>query len=148
MFTTYTPIGANKALPEVKRRFNSIVYQKNNIVALQEELQRITESNSSIKRFIIKKQELNSAVSNLYRSIEKLEDLGVVIKSVDDGLLDFPSMRFDEEVWLCWKAGETGVKFWHGKDEGFMARKPLEKEGFPGHKILNKGGKDWREDMK
>ena len=131
MFTTYTPIGANKALPEVKRRFNSIVYQKNNIVALQEELQRITESNSSIKRFIIKKQELNSAVSNLYRSIEKLEDLGVVIKSVDDGLLDFPSMRFDEEVWLCWKAGETGVKFWHGKDEGFTARKPLIANGFP-----------------
>ena len=131
MFTTYTPIGANKALPEVKRRFNSIVYQKNNIVALQEELQRITESNSSIKRFIIKKQELNSAVSNLYRSIEKLEDLGVVIKSVDDGLLDFPSMRFDEEVWLCWKAGEDGVKFWHEKDEGFMARKPLVANGFP-----------------
>ena len=131
MFTTYTPIGANKVLPEVKRRFNSIVYQKNNIVALQEELQRITESSSSIKRFIVKKQELNSAVSNLYRSIEKLEDLGVVIKSVDDGLLDFPSMRFDEEVWLCWKAGEDGVKFWHGKDEGFMARKPLVANGFP-----------------
>jgi hypothetical protein len=131
MFTTYTPVGANKVLPEVKRRFNSIVYQKNNIVALQEELQRITESSSSIKRFIVKKQELNSAVSNLYRSIEKLEDLGVVIKSVDDGLLDFPSMRFDEEVWLCWKAGETGVKFWHEKDEGFMARKPLVANGFP-----------------
>jgi len=131
MFTTYTPIGANKVLPEVKRRFNSIVYQKNNIVALQEELQRITESSSSIKRFIVKKQELNSAVSNLYRSIEKIEDLGVVIKSVDDGLLDFPSMRFNEEVWLCWKAGEDGVKFWHGKDEGFMARKPLVANGFP-----------------
>jgi hypothetical protein len=58
-------------------------------------------------------------------------------------------MRFNEEVWLCWKAGETGVKFWHGKDEGFMARKPLEKEGFPGHQVLNKSGKkDWREDMK
>src|SRR5438105_8014718 len=133
MFTTYTPVGANKVLPEVKRRFNSIVYQKNNIVALQEELQRITESNSSIKKFIIKKQELNSAVSNLYRSIEKLEDLGVVIKSVDDGLLDFPSMRFDEEVWLCWKAGETEIKFWHGKDEGFMGRKPLMQEGFPSY---------------
>ena len=131
MFTTYTPIGANKVLPEVQRRFSSIVYQKNNIVDLQGELQRIADSHFSLKRFIIKKQELNIAVSNLYRSIEKLEDLGVVIKSVDDGLLDFPSMRFDEEVWLCWKAGETGVKFWHGKDEGFMARKPLVANGFP-----------------
>ena len=147
MFTTYTPIGANKVLPEVKRQFNSILTQKNNVIALQEELQRITEARSSIKRFIIKKQELNSAVSNLYRSIEKLEDLGVVIKSVDDGLLDFPSMRFNEEVWLCWKAGETGVKFLHGKDEGFMARKPLVKEGF--ERLINKDkAVDWREEMK
>src|SRR5437764_6941725 len=131
MFTIYTPLDANNVLPEIKRRFNSVISQRNNIVDLQGELQRIADSHFSLKRFIIKKQELNIAVSNLYRSIEKLEDLGVVIKSVDDGLLDFPSMRFDEEVWLCWKAGETGVKFWHGKDEGFTARKPLIANGFP-----------------
>jgi hypothetical protein len=52
-----------------------------------------------------------------------------MIKSVDEGLLDFPSKRFDEEVWLCWKAGEDEIKFWHGKDEGFMGRKPLETTG-------------------
>jgi hypothetical protein len=131
MFTIYTPLAANKVLPEVKWHFNSIVSQKNSIVALQEELQGMIESKSSLKRFIIKKQELNAALTNLYSSIEKLEELGVVIKSVDDGLLDFPSMRFEDEVWLCWKAGEDEVKFWHGKDEGFMARKPLHAGGFP-----------------
>jgi hypothetical protein len=131
MFTIFTPFDANNVLPEIKRRFNSIISQRNSIVDLQSELQMITDSHFSLKRFIIKKQELNIAVSNLYRSIEKLEDLGVVIKSVEDGLLDFPSMRFDDEVWLCWRAGETEVKFWHGKDEGFMQRKPLVSEGFP-----------------
>jgi hypothetical protein len=68
-------------------------------------------------------------VTELYKSIEQLEGLGVMIKSVDEGLLDFPSKRFDEEVWLCWKAGEDEIKFWHGKDEGFMGRKPLETTG-------------------
>lgn len=130
MFIIYTPQDANKVLPEVKRRFNDIVSQKNHVIAIQQELQRTIESDSSLGRFIKKKQELNLAVSNLYKSIEHLEDMGVMIKSVDEGLLDFPSLRFDQEVWLCWKSGETEIKFWHGKDEGFMGRKPLSPKGF------------------
>ncbi len=129
MFTLYTPQTANKALPEVKRMFANIVAQKNRIVALNEELQITIESGGQFERFVKKKQELNTAVSNLYKAIEQLEGTGVVIKDVDQGLLDFPSKRFDEEVWLCWKAGEDEIKFWHAKDEGFMGRKPLESTG-------------------
>jgi len=131
MFTLYTPQTANKALPEVKRLFANIVAQKNRIVALNEELQLTIGSGSSFERFVAKKQELNSAVSNLYKAIEHLEGTGVVIKDIDQGLLDFPSKRFSEEVWLCWKAGEDEIKFWHAKDEGFMGRKPLVSSGFP-----------------
>jgi hypothetical protein len=129
MFTFYTPQTANKALPEVKRLFGSIVAQKNRVVALQEQIEMVVQSGSQFEQFIKKKQELNEAVSMLYKAIEQLENTGVVIKSVDEGLLDFPSKRFDEEVWLCWKAGEDEIKFWHEKDEGFMGRKPLETTG-------------------
>ena len=129
MFTLYTPQTANKALPEVKRMFAAIVAQKNRAVALNQELQAIVESESDFERFIKKKQELNAAVTGLDKAIETLEATGVSIKSVEEGLLDFPSKRFDEEVWLCWKAGEDEIKFWHGKDEGFMGRKPLETTG-------------------
>ena len=129
MFTFYTPQTANKALPEVKRMFANIVAQKNRIMVLQDELQMIVDSGSQFERFMKKKQEINTAVSSLYKSIEQLEGTGVMIKSVDEGLLDFPSKRFEEEVWLCWKAGEDEIKFWHGKDEGFMGRKPLESTG-------------------
>jgi hypothetical protein len=130
MFRIYTPQDANKALPEVKRRFNTILSQKNNVVALQEELQKTVESGCSLESFIKKKQQLNGVVSNLYKSIELLEDMGIMIKSVDDGLLDFPCLRFDKEVWLCWKLGETEIKFWHDKEEGFAGRKPLAPKGF------------------
>jgi hypothetical protein len=129
MFKLYTPQTADKALPEVKRLFENIIMQKNHVVALQEEIQTIIDSGSPFEGFINKKQELNTAVTNLYRAIEQLEATGVIIKSVDEGLLDFPSRRFDEEVWLCWKVGENKIKFWHGKDEGFMGRKPLESTG-------------------
>src|ERR687889_608579 len=131
MFTLFTPVDANKALPNIKRHFNTILMQKDQILVLQQELQRLVESDSSFEPFIKKKQTLNVAVSNLYRAIEQLENMGVMIKSVDEGLLDFPSMRFDEEVWLCWKVGETQIKFWHSKQEGFMGRNPLAPKGFP-----------------
>ena len=72
------------------------------------------------------KQELNAAVTKLYRSIEVLEAAGVSLKGIDEGLVDFPSKRFDEDVWLCWKAGEPEIKFWHDTDSGFMGRKPIE----------------------
>jgi hypothetical protein len=130
MFRLFTPQDANKILPDIIRRFNTILIQKRHIVELQDELQGLVESGSSFEPFIKKKQTLNVAVSNLYKAIEQLENTGVMIKSVDEGLLDFPSMRFDEEVWLCWKAGETEIKFWHSKQEGFMGRKPLAPKGF------------------
>ena len=80
---------------------------------------------NNFKEYVTTKQKLNSAVTKLYQTIEDLESTGVVVKSIDEGLLDFPSKRFEEEIWLCWKYGETEIKFWHEKDSGFKERKPI-----------------------
>jgi hypothetical protein len=125
MFKYFTPQQANKALPEVRKKFDLIISIRNQVVELQDELQKLIDVNANLETYMTKKQQLNSAVTSLYRAIEELEAMGVTIKSVDEGLLDFPSLRFNEEVWLCWKAGEGEVKFWHGVNEGFAGRKPL-----------------------
>jgi hypothetical protein len=130
MFTLFTVDKANTILPKVKKKFDEILCCKNNVMDIQEELQNLSDSNCSFEKFIKKKQELNHIVTSLYKMIQELEDMGVMIKSVDEGLLDFPSIRCDEEIWLCWKFGENKVKFWHGKDEGFMGRKPIPQDGF------------------
>ena len=130
MSILFTVDQANTILPKVKKRFDEILFCKNNVIDIQEELQNLSDSNCSFEKFITKKQELNHAVTSLYSMIQKLEDMGVMIKSVDEGLLDFPSIRYDEEIWLCWKFGENKVKFWHRKEEGFMGRKPIPQEGF------------------
>ena len=130
MSILFTVDKANTILPKVKKRFDEILCCKNNVMDIQEELQNLSDSNSSFEKFIKKKQELNHAVTSLYNMIQELEDMGVMIKSVDEGLLDFPSIRYDEEIWLCWKFGENKVKFWHRKEEGFMGRKPIPQEGF------------------
>jgi hypothetical protein len=59
------------------------------------------------------------------RCVEELHDLGVVVKDLDQGLVDFPALRGDEEVLLCWRVGEEEVGFWHGLEEGFAGRKRL-----------------------
>jgi len=126
MFSHFTLKEANAMLPSAIKKFGNIVNIKNEVTRIQSEMESKARYMSSFKDYVIKKQELNSAISNLYKAVENLESTGVVIKSIDEGLLDFPSLRFDEEIWLCWKDGETEIRFWHGKEEGFMGRKPVE----------------------
>jgi hypothetical protein len=129
MFKLFTPIKANSILPEVKAKFVRILNQRNNIMELQVELNSIVNLESSHEEYFMKKRLVNKALTELYKDIEELEGLGILIKSFEEGLLDFPSKRFNEEVWLCWKLGEDKIKFWHGKNEGFMGRKPLSVRG-------------------
>jgi hypothetical protein len=129
MFNFYTPDQANEILPEIKRRFNKIRDKRNEIIIIQNEINSIINGYKSFILFFDKKKELNKIISSLYREIEEIEELDILIKSVDEGLLDFPSKRFNEEVWLCWKIGEEKIRFWHGKDEGFIGRKPLSIKG-------------------
>jgi hypothetical protein len=58
-------------------------------------------------------------------AVEELTSLGVLVKDVDSGLVDFPALRDGEEVLLCWQVGEPEVAHWHGLEEGFAGRKPL-----------------------
>ena len=126
MFSHFTLKEANAVLPSVIKKFKDLVNLKNEVVKIQTEIETNPKYMSSFKDYSLKKQELNTAISNFYKSIEEIESSGVMIKSIDEGLLDFPSLRFNEEIWLCWKEGETEIKFWHGKDEGFNGRKPVE----------------------
>ena len=125
MSTYFSISEANKILPTVIKKFNYSKMLKNEIIKIEEQIGSDFTSKTSMEDYIIIKQKLNRKVTEFYQSIEDLESLGVVLKGLDQGLLDFPSKRFDEEIWLCWKEGETEIKFWHEKDSGFMGRKPI-----------------------
>lgn len=126
MFSYFTTNEANQALPDVIKKFEFALAKKNDVSKLEQELQISLSTTNSFEDYVTLKQKLNSAITKFYESVEILENTGVVVKSIEQGLLDFPSKRFDEEVWLCWKYGETEIKFWHEKDAGFMGRKPIE----------------------
>jgi hypothetical protein len=125
MFSYFSVASANLALPAVIEKYKNLQKKKLEVERLEAKLNSQMSVSFNMADYITIKQELNSAVTEFYRAVEDLESTGVVLKSLDEGLLDFPSKRFNEEVWLCWKEGETEIKFWHEKDVGFMGRKPL-----------------------
>ena len=128
MFSYFTTKEANQALPDVIKKFEFALAKKNEVSKLEQQLQISLSTTNTFEEYVTLKQKLNSAITQFYEAVEMLENTGVVVKSIEQGLLDFPSKRFDEEVWLCWKYGETEIKFWHEKDSGFMGRKPIPTE--------------------
>ena len=72
-----------------------------------------------------KAAQLDALVDDMSRKVSELEDLGVRVKDLDFGLVDFPAERYGERVMLCWRYGEPEVAFWHRSDEGYNGRKSL-----------------------
>ena len=116
---------ANEILPLVIKKFNYAKKAKAEVMKMEQQLTSEITSTTSLEEYTINKRKLNSSITKFYQSIEDLENTGVSLKGLDEGLLDFPAKRFDKEIWLCWKEGETEIKFWHEKDTGFMGRKPI-----------------------
>lgn len=73
-----------------------------------------------------KKAERDQSKSKMLEAINKIQETGCVVKDLDQGLVDFPSLLKGEEVYLCWKLGEERIAYWHGIHEGFKGRKPLD----------------------
>ncbi|HST25303.1 MAG TPA: DUF2203 domain-containing protein, partial [Gaiellaceae bacterium] len=69
--------------------------------------------------------ELEAAAEGIKECVEQLTGLGVQVKDIDTGLVDFPSTRDGDEVLLCWRLGEDAVEWWHTPDGGYAGRRPL-----------------------
>jgi hypothetical protein len=66
--------------------------------------------------------ELRTRVRDL---LDHLESLGVVVRDLDAGLVDIPTLRDGEQAWLCWRLADPDLGFWHTTREGFSSRRPL-----------------------
>lgn len=72
------------------------------------------------------RREHNRLASAIRSSIERIHSTGCVVKDIEVGLLDFPSRINGQDVFLCWRLGEDRIRFYHGMDEGFAGRKPID----------------------
>jgi hypothetical protein len=81
-----------------------------------------------------RRAERDKAFQDIKDSLAEMDAIGVQVKDLDIGLLDFPCAVDDEIVLLCWKYGEEKIEFWHGMEEGFKGRKPIDERILRGKK--------------
>jgi hypothetical protein len=67
-------------------------------------------------------------------AIEQIHECGCQVKDLRMGLIDFPTLFQGAEVLLCWRFGEEGIRFWHGLEEGFRGRKPIDQDFLDNHR--------------
>jgi len=73
-----------------------------------------------------RKAEREKTVQRVKDAVAEIDAIGVQVKDLDIGLLDFPCEVEGRTVLLCWKLGEKGITHWHGVSEGFAGRKPID----------------------
>ena len=73
-----------------------------------------------------RRAERDKATQDIKDAVAEIDSIGVQVKDLDIGLLDFPCAVDGEIVLLCWKYGEEKIQFWHGLEEGFRGRKPID----------------------
>jgi hypothetical protein len=122
---------ANAALRELRPVVERMVEHRQNLTAAQRrQAELVTQiagnggdlSPSDLREAGAAIQQEADAITEC---VERISEAGVQIKSLEEGLLDFPARRGDEDVLLCWKLGEDEIAYWHGLEEGFAGRKPL-----------------------
>jgi len=131
MERTFTLEEANAAVEELRPIVQRMVEHRRNLVAAQhrqtELLTRIAGNGGDMQPSDLREvaASIQAEADAIAGCAEQIDSAGAQIKSLEEGLLDFPSTRDGEEVLLCWCVGEDEIAFWHGTEEGFAGRKPL-----------------------
>lgn len=130
----YTIEEANGALPLVRAIVGDIVAKYTEVSERKSRLDQIRQTQSSGARgrhdlyreeLVQVEEELEKEIARLQEFIEELENLGVELKDISRGLVDFRALMDGREVYLCWQLGEEEVGHWHELDAGFAGRQSL-----------------------
>ena len=131
MARLFTPDEANAALEQLRPVAEEMVAHSRALAQAQirqaELVTRIAGNGGDITPGEVRDtaEEVATAADAVADCVRRIDDAGVQVKDLHEGLLDFPAEHDGEDVLLCWKVGEPEVAYWHGLDEGFAGRKPL-----------------------
>jgi hypothetical protein len=138
---TFTLAEATTLLPVLQALLKRAMEGKKLIEDVEKELQdlkhRILLSGGlmvDIPALAHRRAEHDKALQDIKDALAEIDAIGVQVKDLDIGLLDFPCVVDDEIVLLCWKYGEEKIAFWHGIEEGFRGRKPIDERILRGKK--------------
>lgn len=127
----FTPEEANAALAEVRPLVEQLVAGRQEHVAAlerQEELEHKIRGNGGgipPAELAAASAEVDAIGRRLARLVDEIGSHGAQVKDLDTGLIDFPALRGEETVLLCWQLGEDEITWWHTVEDGFAGRRPL-----------------------
>ena len=120
----FTVEEARQLLPSLKELMGQVMVISHRLEEYREVVQELADSASSNTGGPEGTAYLDIVIS-LQSCLTQLQETGCVLKSLQDGLVDFPHLKEGREIYLCWKYGEEDIRFWHEVDEGFSGRTPL-----------------------
>ena len=140
MSRRFTLREAESLLPEIEKAIREAVSLKSQMDEMESKLQSITQRVIMMGGILIDREAIYAQrllhdrnAERLKTTVESVQDSGCIIKDLDIGLIDFPTLFRDHEVYLCWKMGEPAIQFWHGVDEGFAGRKLIDQDFLDHH---------------
>jgi hypothetical protein len=132
---------AEGLLPEVERLLLCVKEQKEAYERADAELTRISHRIALAGGMVPPRDTIlqqrarkESAARALKSTVEKIQELGCQLKDLEMGLVDFPTLYRGQEVYLCWKLGESGIGFWHHVEDGYRGRRPIDGEFLAHHR--------------
>lgn len=138
---TFTLAQAHSLLPVLRSLLKTAMEGKQLITEVEKELQdlrhRILLTGGvfvNVAGVARRRGQHERALQETKDAIAEINSIGVQVKDLDIGLLDFPCVVDDQVVLLCWKYGEERIEFWHGLEEGFKGRKPIDQRILRGKK--------------
>lgn len=130
---TFTLDEAQALLPVLESLLNRAIESKQAAEELQEELAALVRrvfASGGMRVDVASVQKRRTTLEALLQrakdAIEEIDAIGVQVKDLETGLLDFPCLLEGETVLLCWKRGEPRIEFWHRIEDGFRGRQPID----------------------
>jgi hypothetical protein len=128
----------NALVPRLEEHFQSFWAFRQNAQNILQELRKTVKDHESRDPETLAHQQMRQSQAHFLlerakKEMDAIMEMGCIIKDLEIGLVDFPHfLEYEEqEVYICWKYGEKKVRFWHGLDEGYTARKPLARKVHP-----------------
>lgn len=137
----FTLAEAERLLPEISRAMSDALewfeIHQDAESKLQDGMRRIVMLGGSVAdhdKFADLKSRRDDAAADLRIALENIQAHGCQVKDLSLGLVDFPTLYGEDEVLLCWRFGEERIEYWHGLEEGFRGRKPIDQEFLDRHR--------------
>jgi hypothetical protein len=130
---TFTLAEAQTLLPVLESLVRKAQVTGKRAAALEVEMQQLSQRiflsggmHVNIAAAARRRAEREKALQDAKDSLAEIDAIGVQVKDLEQGLLDFPSLVDGRTILLCWKLGEKEIAFWHSPEDGFAGRKPLD----------------------